>query len=366
MLPRCEHWNGTDVRAECAGGPRGKISAFGQPTARPPGTHCPRAPADCYILLILTSLATADGLMPDGKERAPGNKAQPVACDARAQLTKVKAGCADRRNMSVTRCSACQDGVQKPMPFSMAFQPIVNVETGQPFAYEALIRGVNGESALSVLSQVTEANRYAFDQSCRVQAITIASRLRLQDTGAYLSINFLPGAVYSPGACIRLTLKTADECGFPLDRLIFGVTESEKVNDPNHLQAIAREYQRHGFLVAIDDFGAGHANLGLLASLSANVLKLDRELIRNLHLRPKAQALARHMSEFCRRFQIEMVAEGIETAEEYRAVRGCGIHLMQGFLLARPAFERLPEYSIPLSAPAAASPPVMFSEMLSI
>lgn len=258
--------------------------------------------------------------------------------------------------MTVAPCSACKDGVQQPMAFSMAFQPIVDVTAERVYAYEALVRGPNGESAYSVLSQVDEKNRYAFDQSCRVKAITVASQLGLQDTGALLSINFLPGAVYSPAACIRLTLQTAQQCHFPLDRLIFEFTEGERVNDPKHLQAIAQEYHRHGFRVAIDDFGAGFANLSLLADLPINVLKLDMELIRNLHLRPKAEAMVRAFSRICADFGIELVAEGIETVEEYQAVRDCGVHLIQGYLLAKPAFEQLPPFHLPSTTGMAANP----------
>lgn len=249
------------------------------------------------------------------------------------------------------------------MAFSMAFQPIVNVKTGHVYAYEALVRGPGGESAYSVLSQVTEENRYAFDQSCRVQAITIASALGLAETGAKLSINFLPGAVYSPAACIRLTLETAEQVSFPKDRLIFEFTEAEQVGDPRHLHAIAREYQKHGFHIAIDDFGAGYANLSLFADLPANVLKIDMELIRNIHLRPKAQALVRMFGMVCRQFGVAMVAEGIETVEEYTTLRECGVALMQGYLLARPAFEELPSFTLPHPAtanvlPAAVLPPI--------
>lgn len=255
---------------------------------------------------------------------------------------------------SANHCSACKDGVLQPMAFSMAFQPIVNVETGRVYAYEALVRGPNGESAYSVLSQITEENRYAFDQSCRVVAITLASKLGLPEIGAFLSINFLPGAVYSPAACIQLTLKTANEVSFPLDRLIFEFTESEKLNDPRHLEAIAWEYQKHSFLIAIDDFGAGFANLNLLADLSANILKLDMELIRNISVRPKAQALVRSFVAFCAQFGIVLIAEGIETMEEYATLRDCGVVLMQGYLLAKPAFEQLPAVTVPSAAAVAA------------
>lgn len=254
-------------------------------------------------------------------------------------------------------CSACKDGVEKPMEFSMAFQPIVDVVERRAYAYEALVRGPRGESAYSILSQITDETLYAFDQTCRVTAITLASRLKLQETDARLSINFLPGAVYSPEACIQLTLLTAHQFQFPLSRLIFEITESERVTDVAHLQSIADSYKKHGFSVAIDDFGAEYANLNLLTNLSADVLKLDMELTRNLHLRPRAQAIVAMMVNFCAAQNIDLIAEGVETVEEYTVLLRLGIRLMQGYLLAKPAFEALPEFTIPepvtLQAPAA-------------
>jgi EAL domain-containing protein (putative c-di-GMP-specific phosphodiesterase class I) len=234
-----------------------------------------------------------------------------------------------------------------PFPFTMAFQPIVDVEAARVFAYEALVRGPLNEPAAEVLAQVTRANRYSFDQACRVKAITLAANLGLPATGAYLSVNFMPGAVYSPAACIRLTLETAGRLSFPLDRLIFEITEGEKVEDRAHLVAIAQEYTRHGFKMAIDDFGEGYSGLNLLADIEAHVVKLDRGLIQNLHLRPTATAIVESMVQLGARLGFSVVAEGVETVEEFAALRQCGITLMQGFLLAKPAFEALPEFSLP-------------------
>ena len=108
-----------------------------------------------------------------------------------------------------SRCGACIDGIAPPFEFSMAFQPVIDLDAGRVYAYEALVRGPAGEPAGSVLDRVTPANRYAFDQSCRVKAIALASRLGLQRTGASLSINFIPGAMYRPENCVRATLAAA-------------------------------------------------------------------------------------------------------------------------------------------------------------
>jgi len=229
----------------------------------------------------------------------------------------------------------------------MAFQPIVDVDAGEVFAYEALVRGTNGESAGSILARVTEANRYAFDQSCRVKAISLASQLGLQNSRALLSINFIPGAVYSPAACIQLTLKTAKDFNFPLNRLIFEITEAEEVPDRQHLRNIVAEYRHWDFKMALDDFGAGYCGMSLLADLPTDIVKLDMDLTRNLHQRPAALAILKAMVGLSKTMGFNIVAEGIETVEEYAAVRACGIRLMQGYLLAKPAFEALPGFSLP-------------------
>ena len=175
-------------------------------------------------------------------------------------------------------CQGYKDGVEQPFPFSMAFQPIVDVNAEKVFGYEALVRGERGESAGSILGQVTKANRYAFDQSCRVKAISLAAQLGLSDTSAQLLINFMPGAVYSPAASIQLTLATAREVGFPCDQIIFEITGAEEVVDRAHIRAIVEDYRQRGFKVALDDVGAGYCGLNLLADFPTDIIKLDMDL----------------------------------------------------------------------------------------
>ncbi|WP_116089940.1 EAL domain-containing protein [Sphingomonas crusticola] len=225
----------------------------------------------------------------------------------------------------------------------MAFQPIVDMQSGRPFAYEALVRGPNGEGAATILSRVTPENRYAFDQACRVKAIETAMAAGIIATGARLSINFLPNAVYSPMACIQLTLRTAERSGFPLDRLIFEFTENEHMASPDHVGSIIDTYRRIGFAVAIDDFGAGHAGLDLFARFTPDMVKLDMELVRDIDADPRRRAIVRAMVMLCAELDTILIAEGIETEGEAAALRALGVRYFQGYLLARAEFERLPE-----------------------
>ncbi len=238
------------------------------------------------------------------------------------------------------QCNGCRDGQAFGLPFSMAFQPIVDINTGAVFAHEALVRGENGEGAGSVLAQIKADNRYAFDQQCRVKAIELASRLYNPADAVKLSINFMPNAVYEPRACIRLTLETALKTGFPLDRIIFEFTENEHL-DTAHVLHILRSYRDMGFKTAIDDFGAGHAGLALLAQFQPDIVKLDMDMIRGIDTDPVRRTIVRHTLRMLEELSVVPLCEGVETVGELKALRDLGVSLIQGYVLAKPTFERL-------------------------
>lgn len=239
-----------------------------------------------------------------------------------------------------TQCNGCRDGAAFDVPFSMAFQPIVDIRTGAIFAHEALVRGSSGEGAGSVLGMVKDDNRYAFDQQCRVKAIELASTLYNPADDVKLSINFMPNAVYEPRACIRLTLTTAMKSGFPLDRIIFEFTENEAL-DAKHVLNILRTYRDMGFKTAIDDFGAGHSGLGLLAHFQPDIVKLDMDLIRGIDIDPIRRTIVKHTLNMLEEMAIVPLCEGVETAGELSALRDLGVSLVQGYLIAKPKFEAL-------------------------
>ncbi len=242
-------------------------------------------------------------------------------------------------------CAGCHDSEALPFSFEYAYQPIVDLDTRSIYAYEALVRGPNGESAASVLAQVTDENRYRFDQACRVKAVAGAARLGMQQ---FLSINFLPNAVYRPEVCIRSTLEAARTHHFPTDKIIFEVTEGERVQDRPHLVNIFREYRRFGFQTAIDDFGAGYAGLNLLAEYQPDIVKIDMDLVRDVDRHAPRQAIVRAIASLCRELGIKVLAEGIETRAERDFLSSCGISLMQGYWFSKPVFQGLAE--IPDSA----------------
>jgi EAL domain-containing protein (putative c-di-GMP-specific phosphodiesterase class I) len=237
-----------------------------------------------------------------------------------------------------TGCVQCKDDEPLGFDFVFAYQPIVDLGTRSIFAHEALVRGPNGESAYSVLSQVTEANRYRFDQACRVQAIRGAAALGMKEL---LSINFLPNAVYQPAACIRTTFEAARLYKFPIEQIIFEVTEGEQIVDRPHLVNIFREYHRFGFRTAIDDFGAGYAGLNLLSEYQPDIIKIDMDLVRDIDSSKPKQAIVNGIVSICAALKVRVLAEGIETTAERDFLRHAGIDLMQGYLFCKPALQAI-------------------------
>lgn len=239
-------------------------------------------------------------------------------------------------------CAGCEG--ELGFDFTMAFQPIVDVAAGRVWGHEALVRGLDGAGAGAILAQVTDANRFAFDQRARVRAVELAARAALP---GLLSINFMPNAVYEPAHCLRTTLDAARRTGMPLERIILEVTEGERVGDPGHLKRILETYKRSGLVTAIDDFGAGYAGLNLLADYQPDILKLDMELTRGIDTRRPRQAIVAAIVGVCRALAITPIAEGVETAGEMHTLRELGITLMQGYLFAKPQVGPLPAIAWP-------------------
>lgn len=234
-------------------------------------------------------------------------------------------------------CAGCSGANELDFDFEYAFQPIVDLSTRTIYAHEALIRGVNGEGADTILSKINSHNIYRFDQACRVKAVKTAAELTLN---SLLSINFMPNAVYRPELCIKTTLEAAKKYNFPASNIIFEFTEGEKINI-KHLRNIISEYKKLGFRTAIDDFGAGYAGLSLLVQFQPDIVKIDMELLRNIDSDRPRQIVVSALIKMCHELQVKVLAEGVETIAERNYLADQGINLMQGYLFAKPAFKSI-------------------------
>jgi EAL domain-containing protein (putative c-di-GMP-specific phosphodiesterase class I) len=228
---------------------------------------------------------------------------------------------------------------QHDFGFSFAFQPIVDIESHTVFAYEALVRGRSNESAAMVIASVQSSQIHAFDRAARIQAIVLAASLGLK---VGLSLNFMPQALETLPDAISSTIDAARNAGLSERKIFLEVTEGELIGDLARFSLTLNQYRASGIHLAIDDFGAGHSGLNLLAEFQPDVIKIDMHLVRDIEGKGPRQAIVRAVIQACDDLGIDVIAEGVETEQEYRWFKRSGVRLFQGYFFGRPGFQSLP------------------------
>jgi EAL domain-containing protein (putative c-di-GMP-specific phosphodiesterase class I) len=221
------------------------------------------------------------------------------------------------------------DELVKPDDLTAVFQPIVSLETGDLFAYEALVRCKIPNFTPPVL----------FERAAAMQATGRLGRMIREIavplcSGTPLFVNLHPTELEESW------LVRPDDPVFSHDDDIYlEVTESAPMTHLALCANVLREVcGRAGVHLVIDDLGAGYSNLNLIADLEPRVVKLDRKLVQDLHRKPRQQKVVTMVVRLCEELGAAVVAEGIETREEFRAACDAGAHYGQGYLFARPAF----------------------------
>jgi EAL domain-containing protein (putative c-di-GMP-specific phosphodiesterase class I) len=227
------------------------------------------------------------------------------------------------------------------------FQPILLASDLSIYAHEALIRGISPEGKIIppnlLFGQAKDAELlFNLDRLCRETIMHTAAKLNYFGR---LFINFLPSAIYNPENCLSTTMALAERYGFDPHNLIFEVVETERIDDVDHLRNILDYYRAKGFRTALDDMGSGYSSLNLLASLSPNIVKIDRELIMNIDQEPIKQAIVGGILAMAKQTGITTLAEGVETEQEWQYIKQAGIDLVQGYYFGRPASEPIQQLS---------------------
>ena len=223
--------------------------------------------------------------------------------------------------------------------YSFAYQPIINMTSGTVVSYEALVRGAQNEPAHKVLEALQGEELYRNDEGFRIAAIKLAATLGLT---CDLNLNFLPLSLETSVTFIKSTLDAAKELGIRPDRIILDMTEEEIIRDIKDFTKIINEHRDDGIKFAIDDFGASYAGLNLLADFQPDFIKIDIGLVRSIQSNSLKQAVVKGIVRTGQDLAIDIIAEGIETPDEYWWFREEGVELFQGYLFAKPAFQQLP------------------------
>jgi EAL domain-containing protein (putative c-di-GMP-specific phosphodiesterase class I) len=221
------------------------------------------------------------------------------------------------------------DRLVKPEDLSAVFQPIISLDSGKLFAYETLVRCKIPNFSPPVLFEHAAAMKACgrLGRMIREIAIPLCS-------GTPLFVNLHPNEL-EEGWIVR----PDDPVYMHDDDVYLEVTESAPMTHFELVESVLQEIcGRGGVHLVIDDLGAGYSNLNLIADLEPRVVKLDRKLVQDLHKKPRQQKVVAMVVRLCEELGASVVAEGIETREEFRACVDSGAHFGQGYLFARPSF----------------------------
>lgn len=235
------------------------------------------------------------------------------------------------------------------------YQPVFFAGSHELWGHECLMRGRADDGSLVSPGQLLDWARqerliFMLDRVCRETHIANAAAALPED--ASILINFLPTAIYEPVFCLRTTKAAVKRAGIEPGRVIFEVVESEAVTEMNHLRRILDHYREGGFRIALDDVGSGYAGLTLMAELSPDLIKIDRELVINAPSSKMHRIICNALCEIARQSGKLCLAEGIETAEQYDTMRSIGADLVQGFYFAKPAPDPALTTDVPIPADA--------------
>ncbi len=218
----------------------------------------------------------------------------------------------------------------EPDDLSVVFQPIIDMTTGALFAYEALVR-----CSVPALRNPMKLFELAVENHCTGRLGRMIREIAIPlSSGIPLFVNVHPQELHESW------LVRPDDPIFSHDHDVFlEVTESVPLKHFDLCLSVLHELRaRGGVHLVVDDLGAGYSNLKSIADLEPKVVKLDRDLVAGLDRRPRQRQLVNGVVRLCKDLDALVVAEGIETPDEYSALCDTGAHLGQGFLFARPAF----------------------------
>lgn len=223
---------------------------------------------------------------------------------------------------------------------STLLQPIFNLEDNTVFGHEALCRGPENSEFYSPVSLFPAAEEsgllYPLENLARETAIRRFKEFQL---ATKLFINLSPRIINEPGFAKGQTRRLVKHLELQPSQIVFEITERSSIKDFAVFKKALEHYRQQGFLVAVDDAGAGYSSLQAIAELHPDFIKLDMSLIHEIDSNPTKKALLETFVTLASKINSSLIAEGIETASELQEIKKLGIGLGQGFFLAKPSIE---------------------------
>jgi len=217
------------------------------------------------------------------------------------------------------------------------FQPIVCLSERRILGYEALTRGPSNSplhSPINLFAVARHAGRLSeLELACRKSACRRFSELKLKGK---LFLNVSPDSLLESSHQPGRTLQLLQTYGIPPSQVVIELTEQSPTEDFALLDTALHHYRAMGFSIALDDLGAGYSSLRLWSELRPDYVKIDRHFIDGIHQDAVKREFVGSILQMAKASRAEVIAEGIELAEELAVLSEMGVDLLQGYLLCRP------------------------------
>ena len=218
-----------------------------------------------------------------------------------------------------------------------AYQPIMRLKERTVLGFEALSRGPRGsglEGADALFGAATEHNLLVeLDRLCRKRALLSSGRI---PSNAKIFVNTLPATIRDPQFRGKALIDFLHKAQVSPDRIVIEITEKLVIDNYNLFRETMAYFTDLGMSFAVDDVGAGYSGLESIARLKPNYLKIDMLLVRDVHASLVNREMVKAIIALGQGIGSEVIAEGIHTDDEARALSDMGVDWGQGYLLARP------------------------------
>ena len=224
------------------------------------------------------------------------------------------------------------------------YQPIVDLATETPAAYEALSRGNAGTLFQSPDELFSAAIRHhllvELDRMCRKRCLLSSRHL---PGNTKLFINTLPATIRDPEFQGKHLIELLERAGITPDRIVIEITEKLVIDNLSLFQDAMNYFTDLGMSLAVDDVGSGYSGLETIGKLKPSYLKLDMSLVQGVNSSVINREIVKGIHSVGHSIGAKVIAEGIETPEELKTLREIGIDYGQGYLLGRPELAPDPE-----------------------
>jgi len=229
---------------------------------------------------------------------------------------------------------------------SVYFQPIIGNNEHLIFGYEALIRGPAHSLLHSPVALFDAARKQGrlveLELLCRELSIVQFKQLNLPGK---LFLNASPETLFQPNFRSGRTLNLLKKIGLDPDRVVIELTEHSPLENYEAVRDALKHYKEMGFEIAMDDLGSGYSGLRMWYELRPDYVKIDRHFMCDIDTDKVKQQFVNSIKNIARELNCKIIAEGIETENEYRFIEKMGLQFCQGYYISRPAL--LPLRRIP-------------------